>query len=71
MSADCSNCGRPFKRGQRGFRYAVITAVGMKWGTVCRRCRGLLEHDEATAVAFADAAGAELALMATDVGGHA
>ena len=71
MSATCANCGQPFRKGQHMFKATVITGLGAMLAHVCRRCRRLIERDDAAAEAFIESARSQIALLATPAGGRA
>jgi len=71
VTPTCAHCNQPFKPGQQMFRATVLTGLGAMLAHVCRRCRRLIERDDAVAEAFIETARAQIELMATPTAGRA
>jgi len=67
----CAHCGQPFRKGQYTYKATVLTGLGAMLAHVCRRCRRLIERDDAVAEAFIESARQQIALMAAPTAGRA
>jgi hypothetical protein len=67
----CACCDRPFQRGERIFRGALLTAGGCGLFRVCTGCRDLLEHDEGACDRLAQEVRGGIQLLAAEAEGRA